>query len=112
MTVSVSFSFVCCVYHLWKGTKSCHQGEQWTSSPLFGWCYLVLLSTAAGLTWPGITYHCCRSHLVRGCAVLWVVAVVVAGAVASSQHQLAVAWLVLSLQVTPSDTVGYEIIII
>ena len=57
MTVSVSFSFVCCVYHLWKGTKSCHQGEQWTSSPLFGWCYLVLLSTAAGLTWPGITYY-------------------------------------------------------
>ena len=49
----------------------------------------------------------------RGCAVLWVVAVVVAGAVASSHHQLAVAWLVLSLQVTsPSDTVGYEIIII
>ena len=48
----------------------------------------------------------------RGCVVLWVVAVVVAGAVASSHHQLAVAWLVLSLQVTPSDTVGYEIIII
>ena len=60
--------------------------------------HLVLLS---------ITYHCCRSHLVRGCVVLWVVAVVVAGAVASSQHQLAVAWLVLSVQVTsPSDTVG------
>ena len=43
----------------------------------------------------------------RGCVVLWVVAVVVAGAVASSQHQLAVAWLVLSVQVTqhhqPSD---------
>ena len=44
----------------------------------------------------------------RGCVVLWVVAVVVAGAVASSQHQPAVAWLVLSVQVTqhhqqPSD---------
>ena len=41
----------------------------------------------------------------RGCVVLWVVAVVVAGAVASSQHQLAVAWLVLSVQVTSSDTI-------
>ena len=45
----------------------------------------------------------------RGCVVLWVVAVVVAGAVASSQHQLAVAWLMLSLQVTSHQLLTSEL---